>query len=95
MKWEKQDISKELGEFVTSNQFQNFKAIMEDFAYSKFMEIQTNPENQNLADLIANRKILNFYLNLARDLEFRLQQANANRDAENLARIEASQRVED
>jgi hypothetical protein len=94
MRWEKQDISAELAELVTSPQFKNLQAVMEDMAYSKFMEVQTNPDAQSHADLIANRKILNFYLNLCRDLEFRYRQAEANREAENLARIEALQRDE-
>lgn len=69
--FERKEISKELSSFTKSSQFKNFEAIMEDLAAAKFVEIQSNAESKSHADLIADRKVLNFYMNLPKDIKFR------------------------
>lgn len=71
MFFERKDISKELSSFVKSNQMRNFEAICQDLAMAKFLEIQGAQADASHADLIANRKILNFYLNLPNEVRFR------------------------
>jgi hypothetical protein len=95
MKWERQDISRQLNSFVNGPDFKNFEDIMEDLAQQKFIELQSSPDTLTHAELIAGRKVLNMYINLARDLKYRLKSIELDKISENQAKIEASQRVED
>lgn len=72
--FDRRDISKELTNFCKSNQFKNFEIISQDLAAAKFLEIQGSQSDASHADMIANRKILNFYLNLPNEIKFRYQQ---------------------
>lgn len=95
MQWKREDISKQLSSFVSSEQFNNFELIMEDMAQQKFMEVQANPDTLSHAELIASRKMLNLYLNLARDLKFRLVALNKDQEARNQTKLEESERIND
>jgi len=90
----RKDMSKELSRFINSDGYNDFIVIMDDIAAQKFLEMQSKPDVPH-ADMIADRKILNFYLNLSRDLKFRYEGLQREAKAQNMARIEESQRVEE
>ena len=80
MLFNRKDISKELTSFVRSSQFKNFQVIMDDLALAKLQEIQKSTDDASHANLIANRKILNFYTQLAEEMKWRLAQVNRERE---------------
>lgn len=91
--FERKDISQQLSRFINSETFKDFEDIMNDTATQKLIEIQSNPDVTNHAQMIADRKILNFYLNLSRDLKFRLMALEQAQKEDNLAKVEESQRI--
>lgn len=90
--WEQKDITLELDRFVNSSAFVDFEIIMDDIARRKFLDIQ-NSQVKSADELMADRKILNFYMNLARDLKFRLKAVEMEKSAENLKKLEESERI--
>jgi hypothetical protein len=95
MLFERKDISRQLESFTNSSSFKDFEDIINDIAIQKFMEIQSNPDTTSHAKMIADRIILNFYMNLTRDMKFRLEQLILTKAAENAAKIAESQRVDE
>ena len=78
------DFSKELLEFVKSEQFANFRIIMEQMAYAKFSSFQ-NDKDVDPISIVANKKVINRISTLPELLELSAKQAIENkvREAEN------------
>ena len=60
------DIETELINFVSSNQFANFRLILESLAATKFEEMQKT--NKSYEEMLADKRMLNFYLTCADEL---------------------------
>jgi hypothetical protein len=82
MPWESKDIYKDLNDFCESRQFKTFEKIMDDISRAKFLQIQSNPDGMSHADLIAERKVLNMYMNLPNELKSRLAIMRKNKEIE-------------
>lgn len=74
------DITKELHEFVNDKQFKNFEVIVENLAKAKILEMQGDKDN-SADNLLANKKILNFYLHLPFTIKQFAKQAIENQKA--------------
>ena len=89
MFFETKDIENELIEFVQSNQFNNFKLIIESAALTKFSDMQKT--NKTYEQMLADKAILNFYMTYPDVLTKKVEAIARRKEAELKEKINKAQ----